>query len=294
MHTNHHLLRTGIAVVAFAATAGGCTYNEDLPEVDLQGKVRIPKEATLITLVDSEGQETTLTEPDVRAIGPVYLGVFPSVVEGLYDYPHPEMGPVLQEGTPGDTYPYGGTSVGRFAWGCYQGLVCKIVTGRYENYDQIIEWFDTVVNDPIRNPDGEPVRNGAEYRERCFDANYYTSDDEVDFVGPLDFQEDGDYYVANVTILHVHFHEGAVVWGWVDMPSATFDFASCDPTGGETYTRYSESYAEGASQTDLLNHPGLYIDPGDWVSSDPPVLGTRDEVDDSATDFEIELGYHHE
>ena len=35
-------------------------------------------------------------EDDPRGFGPMYIGAFPSVQEGLYAFPHPEMGPILK------------------------------------------------------------------------------------------------------------------------------------------------------------------------------------------------------
>ena len=102
----------------------GCTFDENLPHKDLVGTVRIPKEAITITVgQDDEAREIT----DPRVLGPVYIGAYPSISEGLYPFAHPEMGPILSEGQDGNTYPYGGSSVGRFDWACYQRLACKTV-----------------------------------------------------------------------------------------------------------------------------------------------------------------------
>lgn len=263
----------------------GCAYDEGLNSYDLSGVVRLPKEALQVTLVDDNGNEFVID--DARAIGPVYLGAFASVREGDFAYPHPEMGPVIDTEKPGDTYPYGGTSVGRFDWGCYQSLVCKVVTGRYESYDDLIDFMANVVQDPIIDPNGNEVTDGTVFQERCYDALYITSDEELAWLGrEPDFVDKGDYLEAEVTIPHVAFTEGMALWGWVDMPSKTFDYATCTDSVGEKYQRYNEDYYVGTNYSDLMNFPSLYIDYGDWVVNNAPSLSSPDE------DFVLELGYH--
>src|SRR5262249_52794022 len=89
-----HPLRTSLATLtalAVAAGASGCTFNEDLTIRDFTGTVKIPKAAATRTFTHTDGSTETIT--DVKLIGPVYLGFFPSVQDGLYPYPHPEEGP---------------------------------------------------------------------------------------------------------------------------------------------------------------------------------------------------------
>lgn len=265
----------------------GCGYDENIPSYDLVGQLKIPKEAIQVTIFDEETQSDRVIE-DPRALGPVYLGAFASVRSGDFDYAHPEMGPILDTDYPGATYPYGGTSVGRFDWGCYQALICKMVTGRYSSYDDILDFYANVLKTPIIDPYGVEVTDGTVYQERCYEINYSTSDDELAFLArDPDFSLDGDYYVSDVTIPHVNWVEGLSLWGWIDMPSRTFDFATCDSTTGELFTRYSENYYTGASHTDVLTYPSFYIDSGDWVVEDAPV------ITDPNQDFELELGYHY-
>ena len=91
----------------------GCSFDEKINVHDLRGTVKITIEATkFIYGFDDDAVEID----DIRGLGPLYLGVFPSVREGLYPFPHPEMGPILSEGQDGNSYPYGGNTVGRFDW----------------------------------------------------------------------------------------------------------------------------------------------------------------------------------
>jgi hypothetical protein len=262
----------------------GCAFEENLPHKDLTGTVRIPIDSITITL----GQEEDAREvTDMRVLGPVYIGAYPSVVEGLYPYAHPEMGPILSEGQDGNTYPYGGSSVGRFDWACYQPLICKTVTGRFKDYDDIIDFFANVLDDPIRTQDGHLVTSSSEYQDRCFEVLNTLGDWEHSFITPaeLDFEEDGDYLVADVELPHIYYREGMKVWGWIDMPSTTFDFNTCDPGIGDQLNFYDEFYPMGTNVFDLLNYPGKYIDFGDWVSQEGAT------VNDSEKEFELELGY---
>ena len=166
-----------------ALLLSGCSFDEGLRERDLTGLVRIPVEAlTSMELVDTDGtplmQDGFTLDADGNPvlditeqyglIGPVYLGGFPSVEDGHYEYPHPEMGPVLDPDRPGNTYPYGGTTLGRFDYACYEQLRCKVVTGRYDSFQSIIDFFSDVVQEPIMAPDGTAVVSGATYQEHCF------------------------------------------------------------------------------------------------------------------------------
>jgi hypothetical protein len=287
-----------ISPILLAGLVLGCKFDEPLPEKDLRGTVRIPKEALDITLVDDDGVERVVSG-DIRMLGPVYLGGFPSVEEGHYDFLHPEMGPILDADYPGDTYPYGGTSVGRFDFGCYEQLVCKVVTGRYESFDDVLEFFSDVLEDEVMSPDNTAVGSGTEYRERCYETQYITSDDELSFVDdePHEnegqyfkpyFEEDGDYWVADVEIPHTLYKKGMALWGWVDMPSPKFDFVTCDETAGSQLYRYSEQYYQGASYPDVLNYPGLYIDDGDWVVNEETLISS------ATKDFELTLDFKYE
>lgn len=271
-----------------------CTYKEEaFTHKDLYGKVRLPKEVSQFTLADENYVEREID--DARAFGPVYLGVFASVVDDLFPYPHPEIGPVVNATVNGNTYPYGGTTVGRFTWGCYEVLNCKITTGRFEDFADVIDYYANQVQAPLLNEEGEPV-TPEEYRERCYEVLDITSDAELDFItsgkespdNKPDFEDKGDYYEADVTILHSQFEKGVSVWGWIDMPSPANSYRSCNEDDGMWVYHYDEYYQVGTNFTYTLNHPSDYIDEGDWVVSEPAI------IDDPEADFVVELGFKYE
>ena len=266
----------------------GCTYQENLPEVDLDGVVRISKEAATVTLEDPEtGEERTITDP--RAIGPVYIGAFASVRSTDFGFPHPEMGPIVGDQPAGNTYPYGGTSLGRFDWACYEVLRCKVVTGRYSSFDDLLGFFEDELQDPITDPFGEEVTGAEAFRERCYDVLYITSDEELNWLArEPDFVDMGDYYEADVEMLHVTYVEDMAIWAFIDMPSVSFDFTTCDPNDGIYFSRYSEAYYEGTNQIDVLNFPKTYITNGDLLVEEPWLMSAPDET------FEIDVGYKYE
>jgi hypothetical protein len=288
----------------------GCIYNEEIEQTNLTGKVRISvdvlKSMRLIDAdgapilengftLDADGKPVLDISDQMGLLGPVYIGAFPDVKDDLYDYPHPEMGPILDDNLPGNTYPYGGTSVGRFDYACYEQLRCKVVTGRYADYGDIIDFFTDVVQSPIMDPDGNEVTSAVNYQEHCYQGAYVTSNDELSFVDDdptkndepyfkpyFHLSSDGEYFEADVSIPHTLFVKGMKLWGWVDMPSADYNFASCNPESGDQYYRYTEQFMKGSSYPDLLNFPGIYIDEGDWVAE--PV-----EITDPEEQFVIEL-----
>lgn len=269
----------------FLTQLQGCTFDENLHYYDLRGTVKLPIEAS--SFLYKQGDETREID-DIRAIGPVYIGVYPAVEEGLYPYPHPEMGPILTEGQDGNAYPYGGNTVGRFDWACYEQLSCKVTTGRFEDYDALLDFFGNVLEDPIRTMDGQLVGSSQEYAERCYEIRYSTGDDEMLFIGAQDFRVEGDYLVADVVIPHIPYYEGMQIWGWVDMPSVSFEFNTCDVSVGENINYYAENYTVGTNVIDALNYPGKYIDFGDWVVQTPVT------VTDPTQKFELEIGFHYQ
>jgi hypothetical protein len=162
-----------------------------------------------------------------------------------------------------------------------------MVTGRFETFADIIDFHANVLNDPIRTPDGQPVLSEAEYRERCYEITFTTSDNEMLFIGERDFELEDGFLVADVTLPQVSFREGMQVWAWVDMPSPSFEFNTCTAGVGETQNYYNEFYQVGTNSIDVLNFPGKYIDSGDWVTQEP---ATINKVGD---EFELEIGYHY-
>jgi hypothetical protein len=262
----------------------GCAFDENLNSHDLRGTVKIPLAATQFAY--GTGDEQQILD-DIRALGPLYLGVYPDIDEGLYPFPHPSMGPILSEGQDGNAYPYGGNTVGRFDGACYQQLVCKVSTGRFEDYGDIIDFFANVLDEPLRTLDGDLVGSAVEYQERCFEIEYSTGDNEMLFIGQRDFRIEGDYLVADVVIPHVPFNEGMKIWGWVDMPSTSYEFSTCDPSVGDTVNYYAENYDLGTNAIDVLNYPGKYIDFGDWVVQTPA------EITDPSSSFEVVVDFQY-
>lgn len=284
--------RTFTIVAPLFGLLGACGYEETaLNHFDFEGTVRIPVEAASVEYFDDDNN-SWVVENDPRNLGPVYIGVFPSVVDNLYDFVHPEIGPVLGEDQPGNAYPLGGNTIGRFEYGCYQQLNCRIVTGRYTDYGDVLDFFANELQEPIIGADGEEVGSGTEYQERCFELRYATDDTEVDFIedGELDFalSSDGQWYEAEAVVPHVEYFENMAVWGWLDAPSTSFNFASCDPNLGEQIYYYTEQYDAGANHTDLLNFPGLYIDDGDWVENSGYNLTSSEDT------FTLELGFNYD
>jgi len=190
--------------------------------------------------------------------------------------------------------------VGRFDYACYKPLRCKVVTGRYAGFQDIIDFFADVVQEPIFGPDGEEVTSGATYQEHCFTTEHVTSYDELSFVDEdpnedvspyfkpyFKLNSEGTYYEADVTIPQTLFIEDMALWGWMDMPSARYNYASCNTEAGASYYRYTEQFLKGSSFPELLNFPGNYIDAGDWVAE--PVL-----VSDPDKKFTIDFNFHFE
>ena len=186
-------------------------------------------------------------------------------------------------------------------YACYEQLRCKVVTGRYTDYQEIIDFFSDVVQEPILAPDGTEVTNASTYQEHCFTTEYVTSDDELSFVDDepnedvrpyfkpyFSLNEEGTHYVADVTIPHALVVDGMELWGWVDMPSARYNFASCNESEGDMHYRYTEQFYKGSSYPDLLNFPGLYIDEGDWIVDEPYTVDSADD------EFVIDFTYKFE
>ena len=158
----------------------GCAYKEVLPEKDLTGTVVLPAAALTRTLSDG----STVTDP--RLIGPVFLGAFSGMDDISFAYPHPAMGPIVTPDVPGDTFPYGGTTIGRYDFACYSSLACKVVTGRFQSYDDILDYFANTLGQPVEDENGEVVDYASTFQQHCFDYFYATSDAEMAFLGDLD------------------------------------------------------------------------------------------------------------
>lgn len=260
----------------------GCSNPEVLPEGEIVGKLVIPKEAATRTVVAAEGPDESgqytyveREETDARLLGPVYLGAFSGIDDVSFSYPHPRMGPVVNNDARGDTFPYGGATVGRLDFACYEAIACRISTGRFTSYDDILDYFRNSLGKPVLDAYGQEVVNGETFQQWCFEYFDATSDKEMSFIGEenLSFEEDGANFVAEFTLNHTNRVEGMAVWGFMDAPelgTSAVDvngaFTTCDDSGGRTVTDYVSTFTEGKSQYFILNQPSLYIQSGDWIS----------------------------
>jgi hypothetical protein len=275
----------GLSIAALLAT--GCTFDEHLPQVDVTGTLILPKEAATYTVLNAQTGEETVVE-DIRAIGPVYMGVFPNIEYSLYDYPHPEMGPVIVDGTPGNTYPYGGGTVGRFDFACFSDLACRISTGRFSSFEDILDWYNDVLSDPVKDEFGAVVDSPDFFRSYCYELFQYTADYELTFLSEfvnangeetntLDFavNANGDYE-AEFDLWQVTYKPDMKIWGWMDTPSEKFSFSTCDPDQGQYNSKYTNDFYYGTNFNDLLNFPSKYIFENDWVIQDPYAFTATD------------------
>lgn len=290
------------ALPLLLAALAGCTYDEGLTIVDMTGTVVLPEEAATRVITHADGSSETVIDP--RLIGPVYLGLFAGVQDGLQVYPHPSMGPMFQPGTPGDTYPYGGTTVGDLPFPCFESLVCKVTSGRYLDFDSLVDWFGETLETPIVDAFGDEVNTGDYVRQTCYELMHYTSDEEVRLTATEDRNEDGlidltdlDFvqgsdgkFYAEFTLWQQEYVDDFSLWGWMDAPSEVSNmFSSCDPSQGYTESTYSSNFQGGMQYPDLLNTPSLYISTGDWVvsSGGSHVYGSPDDHPEIHLDFQV-------
>lgn len=280
----------------------GCSFDEHLNTADISGMVTIPRAAATRNVTDPATGET-VEVVDRRNIGPVILGAYPSVgIPAEYGFPHPEVGPVIDADLPPDTYPYGGGTVGRFDYACYQELVCKISTGRFLDYEDVLDWFDNYVHDPIKDDNGDIVQSGDFFRQSCYELFEITADYEMAWVSGesgLDFVEnpEGDFE-ADFNLWHANFKPGMSIWGWVDSPSSqdgNFQFSTCDESLGQQNNEYTNDYDYGTGRWTLLNTPGEFIGGGDFVVDvdDAPTLdfATADEYRESGHQVDLKISY---
>lgn len=285
---------------------GGCTFDEGFVITDLKGEIILPEAAATRTFLHSDGSTETITDP--RNIGPVYLGLYPSLQTGLESYTHPEIGPVFKTGIPGDAYPYGGTSVGDLRFPCMEFLQCKVISGRYVNFDEMVSWFNDTLEQPITDANGHQVTSGDYIAQTCFDLLHYSDASEIRLTATddrngdgtldakdLDFvQQDDGTFRGEFTIYQQEYFEnkttgeGFSLWGWMDAPSEiNTKFTTCDPTGGFTENTYNADFQAGRPYRDLLNFPSLYISGGDWVSTDGFKYQTPDDFASITLDFQV-------
>lgn len=292
------------AMFALLALVGGC-YQENLPELDIQGRLVLPREAVTrdVPVFDDSGAvvgSESLT--DLRLVGPVYLGAFSSMDDISFTYPHPSMGPIITPDEPGDTFPYGGSTVGRFDFACYSALACKVTTGRFTGYQEILDYFKDVLGRPVLDQHGAEVTSASAFQQRCFDYFYTTSDEEHSFIGPQDFEEQDDgSFAADFVMQHTTLVPGMTLWGFMDAPKIAEyvegepystgengNFTTCNESLGRQYQKYDEEFFEGAPPPDLLNFPGNYITAGDWVADGTTIMNTADETPTITLNIKVE------
>jgi hypothetical protein len=283
------------SVLLLALVAAGCAEpNEGFIVRDLHGEIILPAAAVTRAFPD-------IAEPvvDARLIGPIYLGLYPSVRSGLFPYTHPEMGPLFQRDVPGDTYPYGGSSLGDIRFPCIEALKCKVVSGRYVDFDQMVTWFNETLQMPISDAHGDPVLSGDYVAQACYDQLRYVAEEEIRLTathdrnddgvldeGDLDFVEQNDgTWRAEFTIWQQEYFENAetgtgfTLWGWMDAPSEVNNqFSTCDPNNGYQETEYNLEFFAGRPFRDLLNFPSNYIGGGDYVATEGFVYTSPDDV----------------
>lgn len=289
-------MRTKLHIVALGLLSA-CTYDEGLIIENMKGTVRIPAEAGTAQVTAADGSVETIV--DAKLLGPVFLGLYPSLQPAgtIAPYPHPEVGPQFVQGQQALSYPYGGTSVGDFRFSCIQALECKLVTGRYTDFDDIVNWFTKELGFGLSDASGQPVVSGAYLQQVCFDILQVSTDRETRLVAQdrnedgaidttdLELQLEGDFFVGEFEILQQEFFwdqrqegcepgidcAGFTLWGFVDNPDSDYNFETCVQgglSGGFNIQDYATDYIGGAFQRDILNLPSSYITGGDWVASE--------------------------
>ena len=258
-----------------ASLLGGCAYNEQIRETEIKGKLVVPRAAATRNVKASTDPLDLSTVPleDPRLLGPIYIGAYSAIDENSRPYPIPYQGPVI-DGEEGDTFPYGGTGVGRFDFACYKFLACKVTTGRFADYEDMMDYFANVLQNPIKDNQGVVLTSDVAFEQQCLDYYYEVASDNMAFIGPSDFTLEGDNYVAEFELFHTTFVPGMAVWGFMDAPQISADkldlngtFSTCSASGGRTVYKYDQTYDEGGAYTDILNRPTQYIDVDDWVTT---------------------------
>lgn len=293
-------------MISLLLLATGCSNPEVVQDGDVTAKVVIPKAAATRTVVSAtraddgtytyESSEVT----DIRLLGPVYIGAFGGMDDVSFPYVHPKMGPIV-DGL-GDTYPYGGETLGRLDFACYEAIACKVTTGRFKDYADILDHFQNNLGLPVKNSFGDDVINGETMRAWCYDYFAATSDEEMAFLAgdEPDFVEDGDNFVGEITLHHTNRVDGLHLWGFMDAPelgqggeSVNGSFTTCNPSFGRAVDQYNSEYTEGSSAFDILNFPSTYIQFGDWVADGAATVSFDDDFNQEAVP-EVVLSYNYQ
>lgn len=249
-----------LAALVAALLVAGC-FDEQLPERNLTGTVVVP---------------SAMVE-DSRDIGMVYLGIFEGWDPEQLGYSYPATGPRVGDNPLGDTQPYGGSTVGEYAYPCLRALRCNVITGRYTTIPDLLD------KNPVTKEDGE-LMNQEEFYDQCQWYFGWNEVSEFTFLGDeVDFHEnaEGDWE-AEFLAWHTQIPAGSILWGFVDS-----DFTSCSIDTGSINRRRGDDgqfFREGSNFPDVLNFPDKYITDGDLVSSQVATI-----VADQADGYELRL-----
>ncbi len=302
--------------LVMTALLTGC-YDEGLSIFDLDGTVVVAREAATRTVVmrepvlDENGNpeinpadgkpifetvETVVEDPNL--IGPVYLGLYAETEPNQYGYRHPVQGP------DGKSFPYAGTTLGDFYHPCVQALNCRVLSNRFGDFDEMLDWFDTMYDVPMVDDLMQDITTGQQIRQACIDLLFYTTDDEIRLTQGNQFveNEDGDFE-APFRIWQANFAAGLEAWAFMDAPDEVFGyFDTCwphgdqqsdprptslteaqqqgtdlyvTPAGGNYFENtYTRQYSVGGPARDVLSDPWRYMALGDglnWVVTEAPV-----------------------
>jgi hypothetical protein len=301
-------LPTRALLLGLAASA--CTYDEGLNIHDLSGTVTLPREAVTRTMIDpATGLDVEVT--DTRNIGPVYVGLYPSLDFTLDRFPLPEE---IREGF---ASPYSGTTIGDIRYACFEFFQCRMVSGRFTSYDDIIDYFTNVVGEVPEDEFGRPIEVGQYIQQTCFDLLEVTADWEIRILPDdnnddgkidkldLDWQEDenGDF-VANFEILQADFYPGMTAWAFLDdvdfivtqeedgrTIQKVRQFETCDNSRGYTENTYNRNFRAGLQRTDVLNTPRTYLNGTEtWVASQGYTWDDYEAEANIVLDFNVETG----
>ncbi len=285
----------------------GCSNPEFVVEGDVLARVVIPKAAATRTVVslqtadDGTSAYVTSEKTDVRLLGPVYVGAFGNLDTVSFDFVHPAMGPTLS-GAYGDTFPYGGATVGRLDFACYEAVACHVTTGRFTDYDALLAHFRDHLGRPVLDDYGVEVTSGDVMEQWCYRYFEATSEAEMSFIGEdkLSFTEEGDNFVADVVLAHTTRVDGMKLWAFMDAPELVSDqieingsFTTCDAGSGREAYGYGANFREGGSFFDVLNAPSTYVQYGDWVSDDSAVVNF-DESLVQTNDVTVNINFSYE
>jgi hypothetical protein len=186
-----------------------------------------------------------------------------------------------------------------------------MISGRYTDFDDIVEFFNQELQAPLTDVRGQVVTSGDEIRANCYDLLNVTADSEVRITATKDRNDDGELdkgdldfvetaegdFVANFKIYQADFYDGMSAWAWMDAPQGRdFTFTSCyqeDEFGngvGYQEDTYDQRWYAGTARPDVINAPYLLLQDEDWVASHGAVWNTPWERPEIRLDFNVGTG----